>query len=142
MSKATVYSTSQFGMTTEVSATGIIAGTCSWEGTSTSVELVDHVGNTSGLAIHDPKKAVKISGVISTKTTGLVGNIGTVLTLSNSTFNSRTRNSEGTGTTPVGGAAVIITGNSISTSQNGFETGGIDGMYFPYLATGTTYDAT
>ena len=58
-----------------------------------------------------------------------------MLALSNTTNNTRTRNSEGLGVTADANAAIIITGNTITPSQTGFEAGGFAGIYLPYVAT-------
>jgi hypothetical protein len=81
------------------------------------------------------KKEVSGEGIIATKGTGLVGNIGAVLALANTTNNTRTRNTEGLGVTADANAAIIITANTITPSQTGFEAGGFTGIYLPYVAT-------
>lgn len=135
MSKATVYASAQFGLVTEVTASGLVLGTTTWSGSSETAELPDHIGCAAGLAVWNMKKEVSGDGVIATKGTGLVGNIGSVLTLANTTNNTRTRNSEGLGVTADANAAIIITGNTITPAQTGFEAGGFSGIYLPYVAT-------
>lgn len=135
MPKATVFSTAQFGLATEVTATGLVLGSTSWEGSSETAELPDHIGGAVGFAIWNMKKEVSGDGIIATKGTGLVGNIGAVLALSNTTTNTRTRNAEGLGVTADANAAIIMTGNTISPAQTGFEAGGFSGIYLPYVAT-------
>jgi hypothetical protein len=99
------------------------------------MELGDHIGCAAGFAIWNMKKEVSGDGIIATKGTGLVGNIGAVLALANTTLNTRTRNSEGLGVTADSNAAIIITGNNIAPAQTGFEAGGFTGIYLPYVAT-------
>jgi hypothetical protein len=135
MSQATVFSASQWGLADEDTATGLVVASITWNGTSETAELPDHIGNSSGLAVYNPKKDVSGDGVISTKGTGLVGDIGDVLALANATNNTRTRNSEGLGVTPDAAAGVVITGNSISPQQTGFEGGGFTGIYLPGVST-------
>ena len=135
MSKATVYASAQFGLATEVTATGLVLGTTTWSGSSETAELPDHIGCAAGLAIWNMKKEVSGDGIIATKGTGLVGNIGSVLALSNTTYSTRTRNSEGLGVTADANAAIVITGNTITPAQTGFEAGGFSGIYLPYVAT-------
>lgn len=142
MSAATVYSAAQFGLSDETSATGIVIGSITWTGSSETAELPDHIGNSISLAVYNPRKEVSGDGVLAAKGTGLVGDIGDVLTLANTTKNTRTRNSEGLGVTPASGAGIVITGNTISPQQTGFEGGGFTGLYLPYVALGTTYTAT
>ena len=142
MSLATVYSGAQFGLATDVTATGIVVGSITWTGSSETAELPDHVGCAIGFSVYNAKKEVSGDGILAAKGTGLVGGIGEVLTLANTTTNTRTRNSEGLNVTPASGAAIIITGNTISPTQSGFEGGGFTGIYLPFVAAGTTYDAS
>jgi len=135
MSKATVYASAQFGLATEVTATGLVLGSTTWEGSSETAELPDHIGCAAGLAVWNMKKEVSGDGIIATKGTGLVGNIGSVLTLANAALNARSRNSEGLGVTADANAALVITGNTITPAQTGFEAGGFSGIYLPYVAT-------
>lgn len=135
MSQATVYSASQYGLAADTTATGIVAASCTFTGSSQTAELPNHIGCTTGLAVYDPKKEVSIDGIIATKGTGLVGNIGAVVVLANTTTNTRTRLQEGLGVTPNANAAIVLTGNSISPKQSGFEEGGATGVYFPGIAT-------
>ena len=135
MSQATVFSAAQWGTADEDTATGLVIASITWNGTSETAELPDHIGNATGLSVYNPKKDVSGDGVISTKGSGLVGDIGDVLALANSTLNSRTRDSEGLGVTPDANAGIVITGNSISPQQTGFEGGGFSGIYLPGVAT-------
>jgi hypothetical protein len=135
MSQATVFSASQWGLADEDTATGLVIASITWNGTSETAELPNHIGNSTGLAVYNPKKDVSGDGVITTKGSGLVGNIGDVLALANSTLNTRTRDKEGLGVTPDANAGIVITGNSISPQQTGFEGGGFTGIYLPGVST-------
>lgn len=142
MSKATVYSAAQWGLEDETTATGIVIASITWSGTSETAELPDTNGNAIGLSVYNPKKDVSGDGVIATKGTGLVGNIGAVLSLDNTTYNSRTRNSEGLGVTPDANAGIVLTGNNIAPAQTGFEAGGFTGVYLPGVATNSPVELT
>ena len=135
MSQATVYSAAQWGAADDVTASGLIIASVTYNGTSELGELPNHIGNTAGFTVYNPKKDVSGDGVVATKGTGLVGNIGAVIALDNSTENTRTRNEEGLGVTPDANAGIVITGNSISPQQTGFEGGGFNGIYNPGVAT-------
>lgn len=137
MSTATVYGGAQFGLADEASATGLVIGSATWNGTSETAELPDHIGCAVGLAVYNAKKDVTCDGIIAAKGTGLVDTIGSAITLANTTYSTRTRNSEGLGVTPDAGASIIVTGNSISPTQTGFEGGSISGIYLPFVATGS-----
>jgi hypothetical protein len=142
MSQATVFSGAQFGLADDVTATGLYVASITWSGTSETAELPDHIGCAVGLSVYNPKKDVSCDGVIAAKATGLGDNIGSIITLANTSTNTRTRNSEGLGVTPNGGAAIIITGNTISPTQNGFEGGGISGVYLPFVSTSSPVTLT
>lgn len=135
MSQATVFSGAQFGLVSETTATGLVIGSITWSGSSETAELPDHIGCAAGFSVYNAKKEVSGEGVIAAKGTGLVGEIGDVLTLANTTNNTRTRNSEGLGATPVASAGIIITGNTISPTQTGFEGGGFTGIFLPGVVT-------
>jgi hypothetical protein len=136
MSLATVYSTAQFGLVDESSATGLYVASVTWTGQSEQAKIPNHIGATVGFAVFDANKTVSADGIIATKGTGLVDSIGSVITLANTTANSRTRNSEalGDGTT---GAGLIVVGNSIAPTSTGFEGGSLEMVYFPNLTTGS-----
>jgi hypothetical protein len=142
MSKATVFSGAQFGLADETAATGLFVASITWSGTSETAELPDHIGCAVGLSVYNPKKDVSCDGVIAVKANGLGDTIGSAITLANTTSNSRTRNSEGLGLTPNGAAAIIITGNTISPTQNGFEGGGISGVFLPFVSTTSPAELT
>lgn len=135
MSQATVYAAAQFGLSSETSASGLVVGSITWSGSVETAELPDHIGCAAGFASWNAKKDVSGDGVIATKGTGLVGNLGAVVTLANTTTNSRLRNSEGLGVTPDANAGIILTANTISPAQTGFEGGGFTGIYLPFVAT-------
>lgn len=144
MSLATVYGTAQYAHADESSATGIYAGTISFNGTADTAEAPDHLGCVVGFAVGNPKKDVSVDGIVKTKGTGLVGNIGATITLANSTHNTRTRLTEGLGSgiAAASGAAIIITGNTLESTGTGFESGRVNGIYNPFVAAGTTYTLT
>jgi len=144
MSLATVYGTAQFGLADDATATGLYVGSVSFDGTSETVEAPDHIGCAVGFAVYNPKKDVSVDGIIKTKGTGLVDNIGSVITLANTTANTRTRLNEGLGDSisAASGASIIITGNSIKPTATGFEEGSCGGIYLPFVAAGTVVALT
>lgn len=137
MSQATVYATSQFGLSTDVTATGLFVGTVSFSNSSETATAPDHIGCDVGLAIYNPKKDVSVDGIVASKGTNLVANIGSTVTLANTTYNTRTRLAEQISGTPTSGAAIIVTGGETSGTATGFETGSITGIYHPFVAAGT-----
>lgn len=142
MSQATAYGAAQFGLADETSATGLIIASLSWTGSVETAELPDHIGCAIGFATWNAKKEVSGDGVIATKGTGLVGDLGDALSLANTTHSTRTRNSEGLGVTPDANASIIITGNTITPNQTAFESGGFSGIYLPFVATNSPVTLT
>jgi hypothetical protein len=142
MPTATVYGGAQFGLVSETSATGLVVGSATWNGTSETAELPDHIGVAVGFAVYNAKKDVTCDGIIAAKGTGLVDTIGSAIALANTTYNTRTRNSEGLGVTPTANASIIITGNSISPTQTGFEGGSMSGIYLPFVDTSSPVTVT
>lgn len=137
MSQATVYATSQFGLAADVTATGLFVGTVTFSNTSETATAPDHIGCDVGLAIYNPKKDVSVDGIVAAKGTNLVANIGSTITLANTTYNTRTRLAEQISGSAAGGAAIVITGGETSGTATGFETGSITGIYHPFVAAGT-----
>jgi len=135
MSLATVYSTAQFGLGTDVTATGLVVGTVSFDISTETATVPDHIGCTVGFSVYNPTKEVSLDGVVATKTTGLVPNVGAVVTLANTTTSTRTRLTEGIGGTHSDNAAIILTGGGTSGTATGFETGTLNGIYNPFVAT-------
>lgn len=142
MSKATVFSAAQFGLADCSSATGLLVGSVTFTGQSDTAEAPDHIGCVTGLAVYNQRKEVSIEGIIKTKGSGLASNIGTVLTVAEATNNSRTKLSEDLDLTADANAAVIVTGSTISPTQNGFEGGSITGVYHPFVATNSPASLT
>lgn len=137
MSQATVYASSQFGLAADVTATGLFVGTVTFSNTSETATAPDHIGCDVGLAIYNPKKDVSVDGIVAAKGTNLVANIGSTITLANTTYNTRTRLAEQISGSATGGAAIVITGGETSGTATGFETGSITGIYHPFVAAGT-----
>ena len=78
---ATVFSAAQFGLADDSTATGLLAASVGFSASSSMAQAPDHIGNTAGFAVYERKKDITVSGVIKTKGTGLVGSIGTLITL-------------------------------------------------------------
>jgi len=131
---ATVFSAAQFGLADDSTATGLLVASMSFSGTSSMAQAPDHIGNTAGFAVFERKKDITASGVIKTKGTGLVGTMGTLVTLANTTTNTRTRLSEGLGVTPIANSGIVITGNDITPTNSDFEGGSLTGVFFPGVA--------
>ena len=138
MSQATVYATSQFGLAADVTATGLFVGTVSFSNSSETATAPDHIGCDVGLAIYNPKKDVSVDGIVASKGTNLVANIGSTITLANTAYNTRTRLAEQISGSAASGAAIVITGGETSGTATGFETGSLTGIYHPFVAAGTS----
>lgn len=135
MSQATVHGTMQFGLADDSTATGLLVGTCSWSATIEQAFAPNHIGCDVGIALYNAKKTVSVDGIIKTKGTGILGSLGTAITLTNTTNNTRTRNAEGLGETPVANTGIIVTGNTIAPTATGMEGGTIEGIFLPSVAT-------
>ena len=135
MSQATIHGTMQFGLADDATATGLLVGSISWSGSVETALAPNHLGCSVGIALYEAKKDVTVDGIIKTKGTGILGTLGTVIVLANTTSNSRTRNSEGFGVTPDANAGIIVVGNSIAPTATGMEGGGITGIYLPSVST-------
>jgi hypothetical protein len=142
MSLATVYGTAQFGTADETSASGLFTGTISYNGTSEQAFAPNHIGCDAAFSVYNAKKDVSLDGIVAVKATGLVGNIGSVIVLANSTSNSRTRSSSNLGDTPNANAGLVIIGNNVTPTNNGFESGNVQAIYLPSVATNSPVTLT
>ena len=142
MSKATAFSAAQFGLADDSTATGLLVGSVTYTGNSDTAEAPDHIGCVAGLAVYNMRKDVSCDGIVKTKGSGLTANVGTVLTLANTTSNSRTRLSEDLDLTPDANAAIIVIGSSMTPTATGFEGGGLTGVYHPFVATNAPVSLT
>ena len=131
---ATVFSAAQFGLADDSTATGLLAASVGFSASSSMAQAPDHIGNTAGFAVYERKKDITVSGVIKTKGTGLVGSIGTLITLANTTNNTRTRLSESLGVTPVANSGIVVTASDITPTNSDFEGGSLTGVFFPGVA--------
>lgn len=135
MSKATVYSSAQYGLADESSATGLYVASVTFGAQSDIAEVPDHIGCVAGFSVYNPRKDVSVNGVVKAKGTALVTDVGAVVTLANTTHNTRLRLSEDLGVTPDNAASIVVTGGSLDPKQNGFEEGSITGIYMPFVST-------
>jgi hypothetical protein len=131
---ATVFSAAQFGLADDSTATGLLAASVGFSASSSMAQAPDHIGNTAGFAVYERKKDITVSGVIKTKGTGLVGSIGTLITLANTTTNTRTRLAESLGVTPIANSGIVVTGSDITPTNSDFEGGSLTGVFFPGVA--------
>jgi len=136
--QATVYGTAQFGTASDTTATGLFAGTVTFNLTSEQAMAPNHIGCDVAFSIYNGKKDASIDGIVAVKGTGVVGELGAVLTLANASSNGRNRLTETLDATPVAGAALVITGGSISPSNTGFETGSLSAIYIPGVSTSSS----
>ena len=137
MSKATVYSTAQYGTADDSSATGLFVGTVSYNGTADVAESPNHIGCVVGISVYNERKDISVEGIVAVKGSGLAADMGGTLTLANTTANSRTRLGEAMSATATS-TVIIVTGADLTSSATGFETGSISGVYYPSLSATTT----
>lgn len=142
MSLATVYSTAQFGLADETSASGLYVGSVSFSTTTEQATAPDHIGCDVGFSVYNPKKDVSLDGIVAVKGTGLADTVGSTIALANTTNNTRARLTEFIGGSHASGAAIIITGGDTTGTATGFETGTISGVYNPFVAAGSPTSLT
>lgn len=132
---ATVFSTAQFGVSSETSSTGLVASDWSMEVSAENAYVENHVGTVAGMSLFNQVGNVTISGVIAVGATGLTKKIGDAVTLANiATGTSGTFARSFFGTLN-GSASLIITQSSITRNNKGFETGSLNAVFHPSLAT-------
>ena len=139
---ATVYSTAKFGLSSEASSTGLYAASISFNGTSETAMAPNHVAQDVGISIYNEKVDVSVSGVITTKGSGMVVGLADLVTLANGSADSLGVYADILKVTPVSNASVIITAANLARSNNGFENGDLTGIYLPGVDTTVTYTAS
>lgn len=136
---ATVFSTAKFGANSESASTGLFVSNIQFTGASDVGTAPNHVGQDIGIAISNEKIDITIDGVISTKGAGMVVGMADLVVLANATGDSSTIYADLLKVTPVANASVIITGSSMTRTNNAFETGSLTGVFYPGVDTTATY---
>ena len=132
---ATVYASARYGASAETSATGLHVGTLTFNYTSEQAYAPNHIGCDVGISIYNDKADVSLDGVVAVKGTGATGDIAAAVSLANTTADSLNLLSDRSPTTPVANASLLITGGSITRGNTAFETGSLQAIYNPLIAT-------
>lgn len=134
---ATVFGTSKFGLASEVTSTGLFAANVSFAGTSETAVAPNHVGQDVAMSVFNESIDVSIDGVLAVKGAGFEVGIADVVSLANINADSLDIPVNLLKVAPTGGASTIITGGTISRTNNGFETGSLTGVFKPGINAGT-----
>lgn len=132
---ATVHGTARFGITDDSSATGLHIGELSYDYSVDITYGVNHIGNKVNMALLNDMTEVSFSGVVKTKATGFVLDLGAALTLANTTADSLNTLSQNLISTPVANAGTVISSLSLKRMNSDFETGEGKAIYNPLIAT-------
>ena len=130
---ATVFGAARYGVVDDSTATGLLVGNISYSYTSEQAFAKDHIGCDVGMSIYNDSTEITISGVVKTKTTGLVPDIAAALTLANSGADTLALDSKNLFTTP-SGAGVIVTGANLNRVNSEFENGEVTAVYKPLIS--------
>lgn len=132
---ATVHGTSRFGITDDSTATGLLLGELSYDYSVEITYAVNHIGNKVSMALLNDMTEVTFSGVVATKATGFVLDLGDALTLANESADTLSLNDQNLISTPVANANTVITSLSLKRVNSDFETGEGKCIFNPLIAT-------
>jgi hypothetical protein len=136
------FSLARFGTVDESSATGLYLGEITYDYQSDKVDIKNHISSTVGFTLSDPRTDIKLSGVVTTKTTGFTPAIASALTLANSSADTLALNAKGLFGTPVSGASVVVYAASLKRVNSDFETGDCSAIFHPEVAAGAPVSLT
>jgi hypothetical protein len=132
---ATVFGTSRFGVTDDVTATNLHIASLTYTYATEQVRGKNSGGESVALAIYDPSTEVSASGIVAVKATGLAIDLADVIVLANESADSLSLNDQNMpdGVTAVGSAGTVVTGGSLERSNSDFETGSLTLLYLPLV---------
>jgi hypothetical protein len=128
---ATTFGTPKFGIASEESTTNLFTANIGFAANGETAVAPNHLGQDQAMAIFNESIDVTLDGVIKTKGAGMSVGIADVVALANFTADSLNIGLDLLKVTPVTNASTIITGGTISRTNNGFETGDLTGVYKP-----------
>jgi hypothetical protein len=132
---ATVHGASRFGITDDSSTTGLLLGDLSYDYSVEITYAMNHIGNKVSMALLNDMTEVTASGVVAVKGTGMTIDLGSALTLANTTADTLNLNSQNLFSTAVANAGMVVSGASLKRTNSDFETGEIKAIFNPLIAT-------
>lgn len=132
---ATIYGAARHGLANDATATGLLVGEYSVDYNVEIGYAKNHIGEDVAMSLFNDKSETTCSGVVASKATGFLAQLGDVMAFANITVDSLNTSSQNLRNTPVANAACVITGASLKRSNSDFETGDIKTIYNPLIAT-------
>lgn len=132
---ATVYGAARHGVTNDATATGLLVGEYSVDYNVEVGYAKNHIGEDVAMSLFNDKSETTCSGVVASKTTGFIVDLGDVIAFANVTADSLETNTQNLMNTAVANAATVITGASLKRMNSDFETGDIKAIFNPMIAT-------
>lgn len=132
---ATVFGAARFGVVDDDTATGLAIGSLNYNYTTEQAFAKNHTGSDFAFAIYNDSAEVTADGVVAVKATGFVKDLASVVTLANESADSLSLNDQNLFTTADANAGTVVTGGSLTRSNNEFETGSLTMIFKPLVAT-------
>lgn len=139
---ATNFSLAKYGAANDESALGLFVGDLTRSLKVDKVDIKNHVGTVVGFTLADDSQDIKASGVIVTKTVGIVPGLASVVVLADTTAHSLTLNSKGMITTAVVNAGIVVIGAELKRANSEHETGDISMVFHPGVTTNAPVTVT
>lgn len=131
-----------YGASDDSTATGLFIGSLDYDSSVSKVDLKNHIDQTVGFTLTDDKVDITCSGSVVSKTAGVVPSIADVISLANTTTDSRSLVSDGIFTTPVAGAGIVVLGGKLTRTNSEFETGDITAIFHPSVSVSSPVSLT
>lgn len=132
---AKIFGDARYAMVDEESATGLHMANLTYNYNIEQAEARNHLGNKVSLAFYDDTTEISADGVVASKTTGFVADLASVITLANESADSLSLNDQNLITSANANAGTIITGMSLTRSNTDYETGSMELLFCPLIAT-------
>jgi hypothetical protein len=132
---ATVYGVARHGATDDSSATGLLVGDYSVDNNIETGFAKNHIGEDVAMSLFNDKSETTCSGVVASKTVGLIVDLGDAITFANASADSLNTNTQNLMNAAVSNTANVITSVSLKRVNSDFETGDIKTIFNPLIAT-------
>ena len=132
---ATVFGSARHGATDDSSATGLLVGDYSVDNNVETGFAKNHIGEDVAMSLFNDKSETTCSGVVSSKTAGLIVDLGDTITFANASADSLNTNTQNLMNAAVSNTANVITSVSLKRVNSDFETGDIKTIFNPLIAT-------
>lgn len=132
---ATVFGAPRHGIVKDETATGLALASLSYDYTTEQAFAENHTGSTFAFSVFNEIVDVTAEGVVASRTTGLVTDLASVITLANESADSLSLNDQNLFSTANANAGTVVIGANLRRANKEFETGTLTMKFAPLVAT-------